>query len=240
MGKFAGLLFGENSRLRDDLEREYSTVIQPSAAGHIQLQGSEIDVCLTVSRLSTLMDTMDNGNRPVVESTPAPSSHPPEIPSPSQLDSQLRDAIRQVGSDPSNIENLSDSIKRALLEGLKGNAERRKSDSEIGETAVVPGSLRGVDSHREQRISYFVQLGYPREKVEGVVESLGPAATEDDILSRLVKMSGNIHSAEQRGRLSHSRLRGFSGEPMLSRPTPVRDPSILRPIVIDGSNVAMR
>ena len=42
---------------------------------------------------------------------------------------------------------------------------------------------------REKKIEYFVNtLNYPREKVESVLDQLGPDAADNDILERLVKV----------------------------------------------------
>lgn len=238
--QFGCLLFGENSRLRNELEREYQTVIQPlSSSGNIRVQGSEIDVCLTVSKLADLMDTMDHGRRPDSEppGQPAPSCANPyetSASSSADLDLQLKTAIQHMDADPSNIEKLSDSVKRALLEGLTSDLEGKRTRQEV--------ISRGVDPQKEQRIEFFVRLGYLREKVEAVLESLGPDTMDDDILARLVKVSSRSPSStgQKVKNLSNSRPRGYSGEPLLSTPVPAKDPSLLRPIVIDGSNVAMR
>ena len=48
---------------------------------------------------------------------------------------------------------------------------------------------------REKKIDYFVNtLNYPREKVESVLDQLGPEAADNDILERLVKVCrpGNV------------------------------------------------
>ena len=239
--QFGCLLFGENSRLRNELERDFQTVIQPSSSGSIRVQGSEIDVCLTASKLADLMDMMDDGRRSDRDppGQPAPPYTTPyetsaSASSSADLDHQLRTAIQHMDADPSNIEKLSDSVKRALLEGLTSDLEGKRARE-----AVVS---RGVDPQKEQRIEFFVRLGFLREKVEAVLESLGPDTMDDDILARLVKVSSRSPSStgQKVKNLNNSRPRGCSGEPLLSTPVPAKDPSLLRPIVIDGSNVAMR
>ena len=228
-GKFTDLICGENSRLRNELEREYQTVILPSHTGNsIHVQGCEYSVCLTVSRLSSLMDTMDMmGLLPVQSSVRGPSVGQPS----GSLDQKLQDVIQQMGSDSSNIQRLPEDVKQALLEGLEGERQYVARD---------PGAML-FDPHKEQRIEFFVRLDYPREKVEAVFDSLGRGASDNDILSRLVKVSSKPQSAEFRPKhLSNSRLRSPMGEPLSSTPIPVMNPAQLRPIVIDGSNIAMR
>lgn len=208
------------------------------------MQGSEIDVCLTVSKLAKLMDMMDNGKRSDCD-TRAQSVHldttpykgPGPTSSPADLDKQLRTAIQQMDADPSNIEKLSDSVKRALLEGLTTDVERKSTRSEVA--GFLPCE---TNPQKEQKIEFFVRLGFPQEKVEAVLESLGPDTMDDDILARLVKVSSRspASTGQKVKNLSNSRPRGYSGEPLLSTPVPAKDPSILRPVVVDGSNVAMR
>ena len=48
---------------------------------------------------------------------------------------------------------------------------------------------RSPNQEREKKIDYFVNtLLYPREKVESVLDQLGPDAANNDILERLVKV----------------------------------------------------
>jgi len=211
------------------------------------VQGSEIDVCLTVSKLAKLMDMMDNGKRSDcdTQAQSVPSYTPPckngtdpgPTTSPVDLDQQLRTAIQHMDADPSNIEKLSDSVKRALLEGLTTDWERKSTRSEVA-GFMSPDT----NPQKEQKIEFFVRLGFPQEKVEAVLESLGLDTMDDDILARLVKVSSRspASTGQKVKSLSNSRPRGCSGEPLLSTPVPAKDPSILRPVVIDGSNVAMR
>ncbi len=219
------LLFGESTTLRDELERDYQTFIQPSQSG-IRVQGSEHAVGLTVSRLTRLIETMDSGVRlgnessqpfvpPPVPSSLAQPSSSSSSKAPTSLDWQLRDIIQKINS------KLPEEDRKALLRGLEEDLS--------GELVSRDSSV--YDTQREQKIQYFVTLDYPREKVEAVLTSLGPEASDNDVLSRLVKVCS-------RRPLSDSRPRGFSGE--LLQPSPAKDSGRLRPIVIDGSNIAMR
>ena len=258
-GRFSQLLFGENSRLRDDLEREYQTVVKPSPSG-IRVQGGEISVGLTVSRLVSLMETMDNGEN-VPEYRHAGGHHPQQTHTgrnasnavsqqqPSlDLNQELLGVIQQIGSDdvPSSIEKLTDSVKLALLEGLKTQAQESRSGGGSPPLPVVSrdcgqSAVHEVNPGSERKLDYFLQLGYPREKIEAVLVSLGPAATENAILARLVRVSRPpLADAHRSQKLNISRPRRDNGEPLLTTPIPARDPSSLRPVVIDGSNVAMR
>lgn len=224
-------LFGERAPLRDGLERDFQTFIQPSHSG-ILVSGSEHAVRLTVSRLTSLIDTMDSSVRspqpPYIPSTLAlPSSGPPFASPPPQqpdLDSQIREVIQKIS-------NLPEDHRRALQRGLEEDVK----------SVLIPRDSSVCDPQREQRIQYFENLDYPREKVVAVLNSLGPEATDNDVLSRLVRVCSHGSAPDTGGRggqLSNSRPRGLSGE--LPQPCSVTDPALLRPVVIDGSNVAMR
>lgn len=254
--RFSQLLFKDTSRLRDVLEREYQTVVRPSPSG-VRVQGEESSVSLTVSRLVSLMETMDNGT--VLREDVATGGYPPQQThagrnasqaAPQQpgsdLNQELIDIIQRIGSDdvPSSIEKLTDSVKLALLEGLRTQSrERREADSPPLPVVSRDGGLSAVHEAsptRERKLDYFLQLGYPREKIEAVLDSLGPAATENAVLERLVRVVSRPPSADRSQRLSVSRPRGYNGEPLSCTSIAVKDPSTLRPVVIDGSNVAMR
>ena len=78
-----------------------------------------------------------------------------------------------------------------------------------------------LDTSIHQRINKYVQLGFSVEHVQSVIESLGYSASENDIMSRLIL--GNVTK---------------SNPLVLAPPLPSKEG--LRPIVIDGSNVAMK
>ncbi len=84
---------------------------------------------------------------------------------------------------------------------------------------------RGGDPGRENRIQYFVNLGYSRDMVETVLCSLSDAA-DDVVLNRLVQCTP-----------PQPRAPGSVVDPLPVRPV---NPELLRHIVIDGSNVAMK
>ena len=93
---------------------------------------------------------------------------------------------------------------------------------------------------RKKKMNYFVNaLNYPREKVESILDQLGPDAADNDILECLVKVcrpsNMQMKALPSIGGIYHSGKGG--GDPIA---IPVTDPARLRHIVIDGSNVAMR
>ena len=103
------------------------------------------------------------------------------------------------------------------------------------------------DSSTKRRIDYFVgQLGFPRVIVESTLDSLGPAASYNDILNRLNRLclmtvGNNKLTGVYRPPATIDKSVGVNQEsPPLRQQQRVVDPTKLRPIVIDGSNVAMR
>lgn len=249
--QFSRLLFGENSRIRHELEREFQTVISSlsSAGGGVLVQGAEVDVYSTVSKLTSLMETMAHGQAPHHTNSYQPVSHASTTSVQSTTCPSSSLIGRHAPDTRSNVDdflrNLPEHFKMALCDGITN----RPLMSDIGHpqglhvrASYVP---RGIDPRQEQRIKYFVGLGYPREKVEGVLNTL-PEAADDDILGRLIK-SPQTHTVVKVGSLCRSRARSQNGEPLLSGTTDSReipakpmDPDQLRHIVIDGSNVAMR
>lgn len=239
--QFVAQLLSETSKLRDDLEVEFQTVILPSSSlCCVRVQGSESGVLNTISKIHHLMAPPHppHLSQPLNTSPPSQSRHSPTttagvFSSPSSLsstndvDQQNRVSPHQLpnipfqgppGSDPPK---LSTAEKEDILQMIKSDIEK--------DGYVLP---RCPDSsQREQATQYFVSLNFPREKVEAVVNSMDVGADYDDILRRLNTL--NV-SSRPVSNLSMSRPYTYNGEPILS------SNATLRPIVIDGSNVAMR
>ena len=212
-------------------------------------------------------------------------------PTTSTIDSeeQLRNAIQQL--PPEKLKNLlyaTLASERFSSPGRSGQQQQKfqlHSSGAGGARAqhhgYDSGSVMGVGAghrllsrspdQREKKIDYFVNtLNYPREKVESVLDQLGPDAANNDILERLVKVcrSSTAYAKpipsvsgvykEGHGKYPPAGSGGMSvRDPIvppsqLSPPLPIPpsvavpaamtviDPARLRHIVIDGSNVAMR
>ena len=109
---------------------------------------------------------------------------------------QLRNAILQL--PPEKLKNLlldatSGGLRRQqqLQSGVATDAARAQHHNYGGH-----GLLSRSPDQREKKIDYFVNtLNYPREKVESVLDQLGPDAADNDILERLVKVCkpSNVH-----------------------------------------------
>ncbi len=115
---------------------------------------------------------------------------------------------------------------------------------------LTPRSSLDPSRDPSKRDYYVKNLRFPPDIVEDTLDSLGPKATDNDIMHRLNQlMTGmNIsarHAVEEAPALpgGHvtSHVTSHVTAPVEQRKAVVIvDPKKLRPIVIDGSNVAMR
>lgn len=222
--KFTHLLFEESPKLRDAIEREFQTVLLPSSEG-VLIQGSLAAVNATIKKLQNLKDTVSHhsnqsrgGSSSLVTSTEGTSS-PPDI------DEQLKKLLTSE-----NIENISDSLKQALLVGIqKGKLKEMTKNEAKDRTETMLSSPQ-----RQKRTRQFVDLGFPLDKVETVFDSLGEEASDNDIMARLI----STHTSKERQPHVLRIPPKSTSEPAVNTPVSMREG--LRPIVIDGSNVAMR
>lgn len=145
----------------------------------------------------------------------------------------------------------SSSISQAA--GLDLGAGRSTGGSPQPETSPPAGP---VTDYRT-KVEFALKLGYSEELVLLVLKKLGPGALINDILGELVKL-GTKTEVEQQGASSVSQFgsslsSSLAGSSSLSssassldscqlhRPSQLlEDKENLRPVVVDGSNVAMR
>ena len=96
-----------------------------------------------------------------------------------------------------------------------------------------PSSASSETTLNADLMEYGLKLGYTEEEVRSAMKKLGveTAVNKNELLHELIKASA---SAKQIGKTEDSKMENCSGYP---RPL---DASILRHVVVDGSNVAMR
>ncbi|KAM9240821.1 putative ribonuclease ZC3H12D [Leptosomus discolor] len=103
-------------------------------------------------------------------------------------------------------------------------------------------STTGVEVH-QSKLDFFCKLGYGKQDICKVLENLGQEALEDDVLKELIRMGSKPQALESQTQPPPLKLvaRGScSTTPGLKWLGDESDSSdCLRPIVIDGSNVAM-
>ncbi|NWW67596.1 ZC12D ribonuclease, partial [Ifrita kowaldi] len=96
----------------------------------------------------------------------------------------------------------------------------------------------------QSKLDFFCKLGYSKQDICKVLENLGQEALEDDVLKELIRMGSKPQALENQAQPSQLKLvaRGScSTTPGLKwlGEDESDASSSLRPIVIDGSNVAM-
>uniref|UniRef100_A0A8C4IVN0 Rege-1 UBA-like domain-containing protein n=1 Tax=Dromaius novaehollandiae TaxID=8790 RepID=A0A8C4IVN0_DRONO len=98
--------------------------------------------------------------------------------------------------------------------------------------------------HFSSKLDFFCKLGYSKQDICKVLETLGQEALEDDVLKELIRMGSKPQALESQVQPAPLKLvaRGSGSVPDMP-PWLGEDgsdsSSHLRPIVIDGSNVAM-
>lgn len=103
--------------------------------------------------------------------------------------------------------------------------------------------LPDMSKEYQTKLDFALKLGYSEEQVLLVLSKLGTNALINDILGELVKL-GSKSESEQNGSVSTNVREPSSFESQRSESPfhqeAIDDSDNLRPIVIDGSNVAMR
>ncbi|TUE36589.1 putative ribonuclease ZC3H12B [Bagarius yarrelli] len=109
------------------------------------------------------------------------------------------------------------------------------------------------DRDYQSKMEFALKLGYSGEQVEAVLSKLGPSALTNDVLAELVRLGNKGENETQAQTQTSSGLtaaglllnpRSSGGKEAVSPETSVEEETNdaydnLRPIVIDGSNVAM-
>ncbi|XP_061560599.1 probable ribonuclease ZC3H12D [Phycodurus eques] len=93
--------------------------------------------------------------------------------------------------------------------------------------------------HRKQptKVERFLKLGYSHEDIDSVLKTLDRDAQTNDILEELIK---TCHIRSDKSVPSSPKLVSRGCSPGPTRPVPDKDTAFaFRPVVIDGSNVAM-
>ncbi|CAG02978.1 unnamed protein product [Tetraodon nigroviridis] len=115
------------------------------------------------------------------------------------------------------------------------------------EASTGAGSKTASDREYQSKMEFALKLGYSGEQVETVLNKLGAAALINDVLAELVRLGNKVELEIQP--CSSAALANISRPPCVKENTSpeasVEEDSMdtfdnLRPIVIDGSNVAMR
>jgi ribonuclease ZC3H12 len=96
-----------------------------------------------------------------------------------------------------------------------------------------------IDPGYGSRVEFAKKLGYTEKQVRTALSKLGPSPSQNELLSELIQLDSSNASTNMTENDDDESLKGGSttGSSTHGRSA---DPSSLRHIVIDGSNVAMR
>ncbi|XP_008299104.1 probable ribonuclease ZC3H12D isoform X2 [Stegastes partitus] len=123
---------------------------------------------------------------------------------------------------------------------MSQNKEARRRIPQSDSPELKKHSEPDMD-HQQQhaKVERFLKLGYSHSDILRVLESLRHDAQTNDILEELIK---TCHTRSNKSIPNSPKLvpRGCSPNPNPTKPGPDREPAAgFRPVVIDGSNVAM-
>ncbi|KAL8191026.1 UNVERIFIED_CONTAM: hypothetical protein K2H54_066757 [Gekko kuhli] len=121
-------------------------------------------------------------------------------------------------------------------------------DLKLEEARMVSKEIKkppDVIKEYQTKLEFALKLGYSEEQVQLVLNKLGTDALINDILGELVKLGNKTETDQSVSNINTSIMREASSVESQRSDSPLQedvpvDGDNLRPIVIDGSNVAMR
>lgn len=113
----------------------------------------------------------------------------------------------------------------------------------FSQSSILQDGKLDLEKEYQAKMDFALKLGYAEEQIQSVLNKLGPESLINDVLAELVRL-GTRGDSEGQVNLSLFVPRGPSSRetasPELSLDDEMDSSDNLRPIVIDGSNVAMR
>ncbi|KAI4554343.1 hypothetical protein MJG53_019642 [Ovis ammon polii x Ovis aries] len=113
----------------------------------------------------------------------------------------------------------------------------------FSQSSILHDGKLDLEKEYQTKMDFALKLGYAEEQIQSVLNKLGPESLINDVLAELVRL-GNKGDLEGQVNLNLLGPRGPSSReitsPELSLEDEIDNSDNLRPIVIDGSNVAMR
>lgn len=256
-------LFTGDSELLRTIEGDYAVVIQRCQNCTARIQGSdELSVTLAMSKLSEIGcgangAGIDHQLSAAMEEQCDPTSlssslaHQPEVVKRTMLleivkdDSGSEDEATQEMPAPMVPEVPPQHQTPVEPQPVEPQPMEQKDNEEKAERTGKKFKDRDV----QEKIDYFIEIGYKKDVVMKVLERVGKKASVNSILDRLIQVSSSKPDTNTRPKLdSTGRPPSRHHEQPVSRapisksgpPNKAGKPSSLRYIVIDGSNVAMR
>lgn len=113
----------------------------------------------------------------------------------------------------------------------------------FSQSSILHDGKLDLEKEYQTKMDFALKLGYAEEQIQSVLNKLGPESLINDVLAELVRL-GNKGDLEGQVNLNLLGPRGPSSReitsPELSLEDEIDNSDNLRPVVIDGSNVAMR
>ncbi|XP_049499846.1 probable ribonuclease ZC3H12B [Panthera uncia] len=112
----------------------------------------------------------------------------------------------------------------------------------FSQSSILQDRKLDLEKEYQAKMDFALKLGYAEAQIQSVLNKLGPESLINDVLAELVRL-GNKGDSEGQASLSLLVPRGPSSReiasPELSLEDEIDNSENLRPVVIDGSNVAM-
>ncbi|ELV14270.1 putative ribonuclease ZC3H12B [Tupaia chinensis] len=113
----------------------------------------------------------------------------------------------------------------------------------FSQSSILQDGKLDMEKDYQAKMDFALKLGYAEEQIQSVLNKLGPESLINDVLAELVRL-GNKGDSEGQVNLSLLMPCGPNSteivSPELSLEDKIDNSDNLRPVVIDGSNVAMR
>ncbi|XP_007537073.1 probable ribonuclease ZC3H12B [Erinaceus europaeus] len=114
--------------------------------------------------------------------------------------------------------------------------------SSFSQSSILHDGKFDLEKEYQAKMDFALKLGYAEEQIQSVLNKLGPESLINDVLAELVRL-GNKCDQDGQTNLSQLVTQGPNSSdnlsPELSLEDELDNSDNLRPIVIDGSNVAM-
>lgn len=214
------------------LEFESGAVIERLPADSLRIQGSDENICRAQSLISletvTASDRLRDGGT---------KQHNGAI----TLDvSRTMTANARIDfSDSVTVDELDGRAQSASADSRRPMELQKKAMPLSSQTSssTLKSSSNSQNKH-EDIIRLMQKLGYSRQVVEQILEQIGDQASSNDVLQLLVSLgSPKVTEDVNEGRKETAPKRDVSDG--VSNAVEVEDDDPYRPIIIDGSNVAM-
>lgn len=142
-------------------------------------------------------------------------------------------------------ESCEDSSYDSDFEGDEGAAHpdvsRTVSDTLGAEFAEYVSCVSCPSAGYTARVEFGLKLGYSERLVQAALHKLGPAPAQNELLEELIRLGAQAQQRTQGADVGGADDTGAAVVAANALPGAAEDePPPLRPIVIDGSNVAMR